>query len=179
MDRSKSVIELTIVPINLLNEIKSLEQISGIYPPKGMRRPLAYVFFAYVEGFVFQFRQVMLVPIKIFALAVILWGAIPQFVHAADAQLDCSVGPLKKTFGGTSWLLYSCTDHKSLVVMTDSGSPAMPFIFYFYKQGGSYQLRGEGTGSKALTDAAYKELSELNDRQIQTLIQQTLSKRVK
>jgi len=110
---------------------------------------------------------------NIFVLVVVLWAAIPQLVSAADAPLDCSIGPLEKNLGGTPWLLYSCTDHQTLVAITASGSPAMPFVFSFYKKDGSYQLHGEGTGRKDLTDAAYKELSVLHEAQIKALIQQT------
>lgn len=51
----------------------------------------------------------------------------------------------------------------------------MPFVFSLYKKAGLYQLHGEGTGRKALTDAAYKELRALTEEQINALIQKTQS----
>lgn len=50
--------------------------------------------------------------------------------------LNCDIGPGTKTFGKSSWLVYSCTDNKSLVMVSAPGSPAVPF--YFFLQEGNY-----------------------------------------
>jgi hypothetical protein len=75
------------------------------------------------------------------------------------------------------WLLYSCDDGKSLVVVSAPGSPAAPFYFMLWAQGAGYHLSGEGTGSKALTDAALKELKALSDKDIAGLVAQTIAVR--
>jgi len=49
----------------------------------------------------------------------------------------------------------------------------MPFYFTFFIKNGSYNLTGEGTGSKAATGATYKELSLLKDKDISALINET------
>ena len=116
---------------------------------------------------------------KALVLGFLLWVTIPALAIAADTPLNCVTGPLEKTFGNTPWLVYSCDDRQTLIVITASGSPATPFVFSFYKKDGAYQLHGEGTGRKDLTDAAYKELGVLTEARIKALIQQTHSVRAK
>ncbi len=85
--------------------------------------------------------------------------------------LSCEVGPISKTYGGTPWLLYSCADGKTLVIVSDKGSPAMPFYFVFVPgSDGGYGLTGEGTGAKAATDAAFRDLGKLDAGDITGLI---------
>ncbi|GLQ49924.1 hypothetical protein ACFFJT_01010 [Dyella flava] len=99
------------------------------------------------------------------------------FVQGAEASqppnLQCLVGPITKQYGNTPWLVYSCDDHMSVVIVTAPNSPATPFYFFFYRSDGGYNLRGEGTGDKHLTDAAYAELKLLTDAQIMSLVAET------
>jgi hypothetical protein len=86
-------------------------------------------------------------------------------------------GPITKVFGSVQWLLYSCDDGKSLVVVSAPGSAAAPFYFMFSPEGRGYHLRGEGTGPKMLTDAALKELQDLSDKDIAGFVGQTVAMR--
>ena len=94
----------------------------------------------------------------------------------AAPALSCHVGPIRKTYGGTPWLLYSCADAKTLVVVSDTGSPAMPFYFVFVPSEGAYRLSGEGTGAKTATDAAFHDLAKLGSGEISGLIAETQAK---
>jgi|SRR5580658_6490371 len=91
-------------------------------------------------------------------------------------QLKCDIGPVNKTYGKTQWLVYSCDDSRTLVIVTAPGNPAMPFYFMFSPNENGYQLSGEGTGQKDTTDAAFNELHGLSERDIATLIEQTRPK---
>jgi hypothetical protein len=91
----------------------------------------------------------------------------------ADVPLECDIGPITKTFGSVPWLVYSCTDRTSLVLLTAPGSSASPFYFIFSLDGATYRLRGEGAGSEAATDAALRELQALSRREIEGLIRET------
>ena len=73
--------------------------------------------------------------------------------------MDCSIGQIEKTFGGTRWLVHGCSDGKSVVVVSAPGNPAMPFYFFVYPEGEGYRLYGEGNGDRAATKPAYDELS--------------------
>ena len=89
---------------------------------------------------------------------------------AEPANLTCKIGPTEKTYGGTKWNVYGCDDKRSVVIVTAPGNPAMPFYFIFFRKSGRYQLHGEGTGDKKITDAAYKELAALKESDIATLV---------
>jgi hypothetical protein len=89
---------------------------------------------------------------------------------AQPANLNCRIGPIEKTYGGTKWNVYGFDDKKSIVIVTAPGNPAMPFYFFFLPNGDGYQLHGEGTGDKKITDAAYKDLAALPDSDIAALV---------
>jgi hypothetical protein len=101
-------------------------------------------------------------------------AALP-LVTAAAPPLQCDVGPVTKVFGSVPWLVYSCNDDSSVVLISAPGSPATPFYFIFSVEGASYRLRGEGTGSKAATDAALKELQALSASSILSLRRETIA----
>lgn len=85
----------------------------------------------------------------------------------------CDIGPLHKAYGGSQWLLYSCTDGTTLAMVSAPGSPAMPYYFMFQRHGVNYRIQGEGTGSKDATDAAYHDLATLSASDVEALIAQT------
>lgn len=93
---------------------------------------------------------------------------------AVDAEvkpkLNCDRGGDIRRYGGTEWMVYGCSDSKTLVFVTAQGNPATPFYFILIPQDGSYQLYGEGTGEKRLTDAAYAEIRALTLTQIAALL---------
>jgi hypothetical protein len=109
--------------------------------------------------------------LSILAPAIVAFG---QLSNAALAQpLKCETGPISKTYGSTPWLVYSCSDNKSVVLLSAPGSPATPFYFMFSPSNGAYQLQGEGTGDKNATAAAAGELQKLSSSEIGALIEQT------
>jgi hypothetical protein len=110
----------------------------------------------------------MKIPAKLFA-ALLIASLSCGSLWAQQANLKCIVGPVKKAYGNTPWLVYSCDDGQSVVIVTAPGSSAAPFYFIF--SGG--HLRGEGTGNKAATDAAYNDIKRLTDADIQGLVAQT------
>lgn len=62
-------------------------------------------------------------------------------------ELNCHAGPIEKSYGGSSWLVYACDDNRSAVVASGQGNQAMPFFFILYvRPDGEIQLYGEGTG---------------------------------
>lgn len=84
--------------------------------------------------------------------------------------MECKTGPLSKSFGGNDWLVYACSDDKSIVVVSASGNPAMPFYFSISPKDGSYVVHGEGKGDKSASSEANKELGKLTKEQIEQLI---------
>ena len=102
----------------------------------------------------------------------LLWPLSVVAQQAAPQQptLDCSTGPLSRTYGSTRWLVYACSDGKSVVAITAPGSSAAPFYFMLYPKDGWYVVVGEGTGPKTITDRAYAELVRLTDQDIAALV---------
>jgi hypothetical protein len=118
--------------------------------------------------------------ISLLAASMILLSiAYSQAAPTAPAQqpLNCDVGPLEKTIAESTWLLYSCGDGSTLVLITPQGSKAFPFVFSLYRTATGYRVSGEGTGPKSATDPVAEALNALTPQNVATLIEQT--KRVK
>jgi len=103
---------------------------------------------------------------------------VPISGHSRDAEpnsdtLACDIGPVTKVYGKTQWLVYSCTDNRTVVIVSAPGNPGMPFYFTFFPKDGKYQLGGEGTGNKDATKAAFDELKAMSEEDISELIRET------
>ena len=92
---------------------------------------------------------------------------------AATAPLTCSVGPVEQTYGNTKWLVYSCDDGRSVVIVSAPGSPASPFVFRFMARPDGYLLQSKGTGERQYTVAAYGELKQLTAQDVAELVRMT------
>ena len=107
--------------------------------------------------------------------AAVLMACTAELAFAAEqpAHLTCEVGPLHRQFGGTSWLVYSCDDDKSLVVASEASNPASPFVFVIAWTDTGYAVSGEGNGSRDASDAALRDLRALSRDQIIDLLNAT------
>jgi len=113
--------------------------------------------------------------VSIAAVCTTLVTAVPASAQEGKPQLACERGPLTKTYGKSQWLVYSCSDERTLVFISAPGSPAFPFYFSYFPEKGRYRLAGEGTGDKAATAAANRELEALTPAAIGALIRATAS----
>ena len=84
--------------------------------------------------------------------------------HAPSPKpaLACEKGGFVRQFGKSNWLVYGCSDGRSLVVISDKLNPAAPFVFIISQENGSYHIYGEGNGEKSASDAALKELQGID-----------------
>ena len=92
---------------------------------------------------------------------------------STSPKINCHTGPVNKTYGKTEWFVYSCSDERTVVLVSAPGNPAMPFVFMFHPRENGYQLHGEGAGKKEATAATFSELKELTQQDIKTLIDHT------
>ncbi|MBV8167528.1 MAG: hypothetical protein JO021_12090 [Alphaproteobacteria bacterium] len=93
----------------------------------------------------------------------------------SEPRITCDRGPFgTKTYGGTTWDLYGCSDNRSIAIVTAQGNPGAPFYFLFAEKSGQYQLSGEGTGRPEVTRQAYDALRRLLQQEIQDLVKETL-----
>lgn len=105
--------------------------------------------------------------IGLLAAAVLALGA-QEDERPQRAPLQCDAGPLHRDFGGDDWLVYGCEDRKTLVIVSATGSPAMPFVFTV-QTGEHPVLVGEGTGDRAATKRAFDALSVLTNADFEQL----------
>jgi len=98
---------------------------------------------------------------------------IPQQLSAQPKKtLDCSTEPIVKTFGGSNWLVRSCSDI-GLLLLAEPGSPAFPFYFLVYpseKEKGRFMIEGEGMGDKGATAAALADIRRVSEADVAALI---------
>ena len=90
-----------------------------------------------------------------------------------EATLQCDIGPATREFGGYEWLIYSCSDNATIVVVSAPGNPAMPFYFSLSPDGDGYRLLGEGNGDQSVTQATSESLAALSLQDIAELIEAT------
>lgn len=108
------------------------------------------------------------------ALLLLMLGISATCVAETETEpMNCDVGPIERSFGANEWIVYSCQDQQSIVVVSAPGSPAMPFYFMITPIDGKYQLHGEGNGDKTATNAAYQDLKLLDEAAIAELISAT------
>jgi hypothetical protein len=113
---------------------------------------------------------------KRIVLSATLFGVVlnPFFAIADDEDtFNCTIGPVTKTYGQSQWLVYSCNDDKTLVIVSAPGNPATPFYFTFLPTDAGHRLFGEGTGKKEATAAAFEQLKSLSEEDIANVIKET------
>jgi hypothetical protein len=123
--------------------------------------------------FVIQFLK-GLVMISIFVSAALLISGVsgePQLAaNASPAKITCKAGPLDRNFGGVPWLVFACSDHQSLLVISTPAGLDGSFYFIVKSDSGTTNVMGEGDGNKQLTDAANAELHKLSAEDIHGLL---------
>jgi hypothetical protein len=105
--------------------------------------------------------------------AVLVLAATPALAIDLKAPDSCATGPVEKTYGGSTWLVASCSDGKSLVFVAKEGGPAAPFEFDLTFTGNDYDLAGHGKGDRKFTDAAYADLQKLTGKDVLDLLNAT------
>jgi hypothetical protein len=121
-------------------------------------------------------RWIGIIPAAVAAVVAISDPAPAQQKSAPPAapppQMKCETGPVPRMFGEVTWMVYSCDDQKSLILVAPQGSAAHPFMFLIAQHDGRYKVNGEGTAGPEAR-AALKDLSMLTHQEIGELIQAT------
>lgn len=106
-------------------------------------------------------------------LAAGIGSARAEPAEAVAAPLKCDIGPVHRTFGGTNWIVYSCADKTSMVIVSDKGNPAAPFVFVLKSEGGAYAISGEGNGESNVSDTAGDALEKMTPAEFAALLAAT------
>ena len=87
-------------------------------------------------------------------------------------RIECKAGPIQRSFGGTDWLTYGCSDHLTLIVVSAPGNPAVPFYFALSKANGGVRIVGEGNGDKRATAPAFEDLKKISIESLDQMLQE-------
>lgn len=110
--------------------------------------------------------------LKLSTVVLALW-LLPLPVVAQTAPLDCTIGPITKTFGGSDWIVTSCVDDRTLTFLPASGSPAQPSFISVVPTAEGYLVDGRGRSDNVAMRAAVDELGKLSAADIRALIAET------
>ena len=95
-----------------------------------------------------------------------------QVSDQTAAPVRCMIGPLTKTIGGNAWLVYACSDGKSLAVVSTANVAPTWFYYIVVPEGDGYAVRGESSGDKSVTKPVFEELSAMSADAVAALYQE-------
>jgi hypothetical protein len=98
---------------------------------------------------------------------------LPLAAGAQTEPMDCRVGPVIKTFGGSKWVVNSCSDGRTVILMAMKDSPAFPCFIKIAPSAEGYDINGRGKGDRQATNAAMDELGTLSVADIHAMIAET------
>lgn len=85
-----------------------------------------------------------------------------QASEPSAAPVRCMTGPSTKTIGGNAWLVYACSDGKSLAVVSTPSIAPNWFYYIVAPSGDGYAVSGEASGDKSVTRPVFEELSAMS-----------------
>jgi len=80
-----------------------------------------------------------------FSAAILISGASgePQLAAGGSpAKITCKAGPIEQRFGGVPWLVFGCSDHESVAVVSTPEGLDGSFYFIVKSESGKHQRRG-------------------------------------
>lgn len=110
---------------------------------------------------------------RLHILLVAILACLAPPAGAQTEPMDCRVGPLIKTFGGSKWVVNSCSDGRTVILMATNDSPAFPCFIKIEPSTKGYSIDGRGKGDRQATNAAMDELGALSVADIQAMIDET------
>lgn len=110
---------------------------------------------------------------RLHILLVAILACLPLPAGAQTEPMDCRVGPVIKTFGGSKWVVNSCSDGRTVILMAMNDSPAFPCFIKIEPSTKGYSIDGRGKGDKQATNAAMDELGALSVADIHGMIDET------
>jgi hypothetical protein len=109
---------------------------------------------------------------RLHILMVAVLVCLPLPAAAQTAPMDCTVGPVIKTFGGSKWVVNSCADG-AVILMAMNDGPAFPCFIKIAPSTEGYDINGRGKGDRQATNAAMDELGALSVADIHAMIDET------
>lgn len=111
------------------------------------------------------------------AVAVVL-AALPVHAQQAEQPLTCKTGPVSQDFGGTHWVIYSCSDRQTVIIVAPPENPASPQFFTVRPDGQGVLASGEGSGKQEYSSKAFAEVVKLKAADLANIVERTRSQPV-
>jgi hypothetical protein len=101
--------------------------------------------------------------------------AVAKEAEDAKSLNKCDIGPVIKTYGQSKWLVYSCDDETTLLVLAAPDNPIKPFMFVLEpdSSGGYGVFFDESVGKADATASALAQLKALSQQDVANLIKET------
>jgi hypothetical protein len=99
--------------------------------------------------------------------------ATPVLADNAEPALTCKTGPVTQTYGGQPWLVFSCSDEKTVIVVSAPGNPVGSQYYVLRPDGDRVSAMGEGSGHSEISDKAFAELARFSSAELAVLAAKT------
>lgn len=100
-------------------------------------------------------------------------AALPSHAQQAEQPLSCKTGPVAQDFGGTHWVVYSCSDGQTVIIVAPPENPAAPQFFTVRPDGKGVLASGEGSGKQEYSSRAFAEVVKLKATDLANLVERT------
>jgi len=108
-----------------------------------------------------------------FALLVLAGPAFAESHVGKLTNIACKTGPVTRTFGGQSWLVYSCADRHSILVVSNHGDPPTSEYIMLSPVRDHVEVVGEGWATGTGGNTAFAEMKDMSARQLGVLVAET------
>lgn len=92
---------------------------------------------------------------------------------SGKSSLACDIGPVQRHYGSNDWLVYSCADARSIVVVSATGTSIQLGYFLVSPHGKDVTVAGEGWGKDSAYQPAFQALKRLNAKALAGLVMET------
>lgn len=110
---------------------------------------------------------------QIFAVTLALAPLLAVAKESEKASLACDIGPVQRHYGSNDWLVYSCADARSVVVVSATGTSSRLGYFLVSPHGQGVTVAGEGWGKDSAYQPAFQALKGLNAQGLAAMVMET------
>ena len=105
--------------------------------------------------------------------SLILLMSPPPADGGVDLLIQCNVGPVELAFAGQLSRVYSCSDGRSLAILSARKSSDTDFTYTILAEGERHFVSGSGSGDGKIVAAVYQTLRKLTRRDIDAIVAAT------
>ena len=113
---------------------------------------------------------------KMIAACLLLSVAAPALAAGHPHKKEtvaCTTGPVTKTYGGSTWLVYGCADGRSVLVISNQGDQNTSEYVMLSPARTGVQVVSEGWGDVGNGNAAFAQLKGMSATDLESLLAET------